>query len=473
VRASNPFHRVPDEIIMMILVRLGKGVDIVRCKAVCRRWRGLVDDPRSQRQWERNARRAAARAGLEGPWLDAAAADRGWIWVWCALAPLPPPRGYRGRPRLGRKRIDNAVCCGEFMARKPLLHGYGFRVFADGRWGCGHRRNNLLHGRGVVVRRSGERREGDFFEGKLDGRGTVSLPGGSRHEGRFRAGKPHGRGVRTVPGSYRRTGRWNRGKLDGWAVTAYEDGDRHECHWSHGQRHGASLYAHAGPYRWWRWGVYRRGALHGRALYTDEPRIADACSKVERGRFGESANAFVRAVIHAAQVALVRGLVEDGVGRAVFCREEWADGAPHGGRADYYGDGAVTYYRRVNGRLVADSDARFLCVHHRSGEALDIDPSRWILRRTGIGLYALHPHPTNAPEAFAVYRECLAHDLGNTHDPLLKTAMAHLATMRASSCGPTDGGRPASRDGAATTTTTTKRGISFVGIWRRLLRYVP
>jgi hypothetical protein len=361
---------VPAEIVASVMTHLASGACAARCMAVCRRWRDLVVDGGRRGLWRRAAYGAASREGLAGPWLDRAAAERGWLWVWCALEPLVGPDGQRRR--VGRLAYgDRGAVCGEFRrGSRSATEGYGFHVSPCGGWAVGR-----------------------YREGALDGQGIAVWPTGTRYEGMLRGGQAHGWGTRTYPNGNVHEGQFRDGKRDGAGVSTHTDE------------------ADA----WRRWVIHREGTIEGPAVIVRSPHIIERCSRVDRSLFTDPVD-YVSEVRDVARLALAGALADKGDAIAgdpyAFKEERWSGGKKHGREIVRYANGDALHDYWVQGETVNDARVRFVCgplCPEPRFRSLVIEAASWVRASLacayGRERTLVYPHPTDAPEAFALFRE--------------------------------------------------------------------
>jgi hypothetical protein len=390
---ATPFDIVPDEIIVEILMRLPRGRDLVRCMLVCRRWKGIITDKRSQASWRQAVLEAASRVHFVGPWLEVAAEAKGWVWVWCALSPLSGKSRRRGREAEAAAVVPDAaktvvamdrsagpgiVKCGE-MLPDGTLEGYAVRVLDAPHWACGQWRQGLLHGHGI------ESTLTMLAAGDLRKR---------RYEGAWRLGEKHGWGTVTT---------------DGASTCA--------CAWFEGERHGPALWTGTTYGGWHRWGIYYHDRRHGPAVYSACPAVTEACSRIDVASWDPTDGDGCMATLGTIAESLFfadeahQKTAHALCGHSDFVDwERWQDGKQHGALVRRYCSGDVVEEHYEQGKL-DERRLRIVCSPWSADPELRsrvIEAPRWVGHcatcfRHGTDSIMSHPHPREAPEAFALF----------------------------------------------------------------------
>ena len=186
---SAPMDLLAAETLAGIILCFTDCRDVGRCALVSRRFHKLIDGDPSQRVWRHTSLAAAARNGLDGPWIAAAAKIKGWAWIGRAMEPLP-----EGGAGIGYTRRGTSFAFGAFDAH--VKHGYAVDVCCRGEWFHGLWRSGIRHGHGIAFYPSGDSFEGDWRGGVVSGQGTYTWPSQrQRHVGEWLNSTRHGYGI--------------------------------------------------------------------------------------------------------------------------------------------------------------------------------------------------------------------------------------------------------------------------------------
>lgn len=288
VEASS-FDRLPDELVLAILV----GLDDPRALAVwaqtSRRHHRLADDPFV---WRRLCELRF------GPLLyrQFSQSCKDWHWLYRAQAHVAATVGADVGAVLVHARKCDYVYWGDCLDGRP--HGYGLAILLptrhcerehaltrvlptsatplpeeasagyEGMWDdgrmCGHGvyttsdgyrydglwRDGKRAGHGTATSSNGTHYVGLWADDARSGYGTCTYSDGERYEGDWTHDQSNGRGVCTWPDGERHEGNWKRDKCDGWGVRIYPSGDRYEGDWKGNVRAGWGVHKWANGTRY-------------------------------------------------------------------------------------------------------------------------------------------------------------------------------------------------------------------------------
>ncbi|AJF97375.1 Morn repeat protein [Pandoravirus inopinatum] len=305
--ASDPFGRLPDELVLAILAAL--------------------DDPRTLALWAQTSRRHYALANDPSLWRRLCESHFGpllhrrfiksgkcWRWLYRAQARVASSVGVDvGATIVPACGYDHCVYWGDL--KDGLPHGYGLLLQLPSRHcdpdllptrikvgatdanvlttvDIGHEggwHNGQRHGYGVGVLAGGNQYEGDHADDKADGYGVSLWDDGSTYEGKWRDDKLDGYGVHTWPDgeSYRGVfldnqphgygsrsyvngeiyrGVWRCNQRDGYGIHIDADGAAHKGEWRNDVANGFGIFTKTNgtTYR----GDWLDGLRHGYGIYT-------------------------------------------------------------------------------------------------------------------------------------------------------------------------------------------------------------
>ncbi|AVK77434.1 Morn repeat domain containing protein [Pandoravirus macleodensis] len=253
-----PFDTVPGEVIVEVLVALGKANlgALAKWAATCRRHAALAMDPLVWRRlYEMRfgppVHRQFKSEGKDWHWLYRARA--------CVVAAATTTTDQEERQaRVGTVKMirqdSEWTYWGDLMGAVP--DGYGLalydipkedlKVWVDGR---------------LVAADAGDQYEGYWKDGQRHGHGIATIRVGDTYDGNWEADTHHGHGVYTWSDGSIYVGQWQGGDRHGPGTAYYADGDWYEGDWVGGYRHGYGSYVHAVGTRYD--GQWEGGLPHG------------------------------------------------------------------------------------------------------------------------------------------------------------------------------------------------------------------
>lgn len=244
---DNPFDRLPDELVVAVLVATADADAVVQWALTCARHYRLAMDPVV---W-----RGLCHARFGPHLLHMRFQDAGKDWRWLYRAQASVVYADSG-PAIG-------ACIIDVIARPPETAKKDWVYWGD-------LVDGLPDGYGVCLRLPSVHcadaphptRSAVYSLPMADARGVARS-----YEGQWKAGRYHGHGVHIDGLGTRYEGGWKEGQRHGYAVARYDDGGVHEGHWQNNARHGrgASRYANGSTYE----GEWRSNKYHGRGVRTE------------------------------------------------------------------------------------------------------------------------------------------------------------------------------------------------------------
>jgi hypothetical protein len=278
---SDPFGRLPDELVLAILAALDDPRSLALWAQTSRRHHALANDPSL---WHRLCE---SRFGplLHSRFLES---NKCWRWLYRAQAHVASSMGADiGAVILPACGYDHCVYWRDLVDGLP--HGYGVLlqlptrhcdpdpsptrtrtsigdaltpadVGHEGQW-----RNGQRHGYGIGVLTDGGIHEGGYAYDRVDGHGTCARSDGSTYEGNWRDNGINGYGVYTWPDGKSYSGAILDNQLHGYGTHVWANGDTYEGMWRCNQRdgYGAQTDVNGDVYR----GQWRDGVRDGFGVF--------------------------------------------------------------------------------------------------------------------------------------------------------------------------------------------------------------
>ncbi|AVK74934.1 Morn repeat domain containing protein [Pandoravirus quercus] len=217
-RTEDAFSRLPDELVLAVLARMTKPVDIVRFGATSRRMREISLDDSLWRFFFQQQHH---------PLTHARFAEFGKTWLWlfkvcsqsrAVAARAPNVWSYAGDTDEGGR--PHGYCAGHYGVQRyegewmrGYMHGRGVRTFADGSVHVGTWSFNAASGHGTRVYADDSRYDGTWKVGMRHGHGVHTFANGDVYEGEWEWDKQHGRGAIIAHDGTRYTGQWHKDRL--------------------------------------------------------------------------------------------------------------------------------------------------------------------------------------------------------------------------------------------------------------------
>lgn len=299
---ETPFDRLPDEIVVAIIVALGDDLPtVVRCAQTCKRhhvlamdavvWRPLCESrfgpPLHRRfldvgktwRWLCEAQARVTDGDTRGPQTGAMLVVVGFAqWIYWGDVVDGMPEGYglalplpQNRTRCPARVPDDSVTCqqqGHYEGywHDGKRHGYGVEVTGDGRSYAGQWEAGKYHGYGVCTDPGESVYNGAWCAGYRCGHGSIAYSNGDRYEGNWHAHQPHGHGVYTWASGATYEGAWQYDTRHGHGSFIGADGMRYDGDWENDRMHGCGsmVYVDGCHYT----GDWSTGKRHGYGLYT-------------------------------------------------------------------------------------------------------------------------------------------------------------------------------------------------------------
>ncbi|AGO85178.1 Morn repeat domain containing protein [Pandoravirus salinus] len=259
--SDDAFARLPDEIVLIVLVATGDARAVLVHGATSRRYHDLASDASVWRQLYTD------RFGTPLRQRFSTAGGKDWRWL------------YRAR-----------ACASGTVAAVVAAQGPYWGDLVDG----------LPDGYGLGLVPSGysaKHRTGEAARITSIDISAADITCKPRYEGQWRRGKPHGMGVWTYNADETREGLWEDGKRQGYGVATrnrearvmhtqwtgdvpqghtileWSDGERHQCHYNAGENKQSDLHdyvVHTCPLGSFYRGGWRDGRPHGYGVLRGE-----------------------------------------------------------------------------------------------------------------------------------------------------------------------------------------------------------
>ncbi|AVK75404.1 Morn repeat domain containing protein [Pandoravirus quercus] len=299
---DTPFDRLPDEIIVAMIVTLGDDLPtVVRCAQTCKRhyalamdaivWRHLCESrfgpPLHRRfldvgktwRWLYEAQARVIDGDTRGPQTGAMLVVVGFAqWIYWGDVVDGAPEGYglalplpQTRTRCPVRVPDDSVTCqqqGHYEGywHDGKRHGYGVEVTDDGRSYAGQWQAGKYHGYGVYTDPGEFVYNGAWDAGYRCGHGSITYSNGDCYKGNWHAHQPHGHGVYTWVSGATYEGAWRYDARHGHGSFIGADGTRYGGDWEHDRMHGCGTMVYADGCHYT--GDWSGGKRHGYGLYT-------------------------------------------------------------------------------------------------------------------------------------------------------------------------------------------------------------
>ncbi|AGO84875.1 Morn repeat domain containing protein [Pandoravirus salinus] len=300
------FGRLPDELLLAVLVTLDDTRLLASWAQTSRRHRRLANDPLVWRRlceshfgpplhrrflemgkcwrwlYRAQARIASATGDDTGAIILEVDEDNYHVYWGDCLNGLPHGYGLRLQlpsrhcnPDLSPARVKACVTDSpnapidaghEGEWRNGQRHGYGVGMAADGgREECNFV-DNKVNGYGVCVWADGTTYEGMWRDNNAEGFGVQKWPDGNSHRGLFFDGQPHGYGTFLWADGQVYRGMWRCNQRDGYGTCVYTNGTAHQGEWRDDMPNGfgVSTKANGTAYK----GDWLNGLRHGYGIYT-------------------------------------------------------------------------------------------------------------------------------------------------------------------------------------------------------------
>nr|UMO79844.1 Morn repeat domain containing protein [Pandoravirus aubagnensis] len=192
---GNAFSRLPDELVLAVLARIAKPVDVVRFGATSRRLHEISLDDSLWRSFFQKRGHTLVHTRF---------AEFGKTWLWLL--------------RVYSSDQSQAVSAWPYVGDTDEI--------------------GQAHGYGVIHRVRPERYEGEWMRGYMHGRGVRTLDDGAVHDGMWSFSTAFGQGVRTYADGSRYVGSWSVGMRHGHGTHTFANGDVYDGEWRWDKRHG-------------------------------------------------------------------------------------------------------------------------------------------------------------------------------------------------------------------------------------------